>query len=482
LFETIIGLEIHVELKTRTKLFCGCSTGFGDPPNHNICPVCAGMPGALPALNEEAVRLAIRAGRALSCRINPVSSFDRKSYFYPDLPKSYQITQHQIPICEGGYLDLEDPDNSPEKGLYRRIAIERIHLEEDAAKLIHPEDRPVTLVDYNRAGIPLIEIVTRPELTSPEDAAAFLKELKAILEYLGVSDCRMEQGSLRCDVNISVRKTGSRKPGTKVEIKNMNSFREIQKALEYEQGRQKKLFLSNRSHEIISETRMWDSRQGITKPMRFKDEGRHYRFFPEPDLPPIDLRSSRTLSWLEENLPELPGQKRERFVKQYGLSGYEAGILTGSRALADYFEEVTAYGVRPGDASNWIITELLRLWKPSEDRGSPVRSRSLAQLIRLIDEGRISRNAAKEVLNDMHAAGREPMDIIMQKNLIQVSGQDEIAELVEAVMADNTDAVQEYKAGKSKVFGFLMGQIMKAGRGRVNPNIAGKILEERLKG
>ncbi len=480
IFETIIGLEIHIELNTRSKMFCACSTEFGAQPNANTCPVCLGMPGTYPVLNKEAVRLALRAARALNCRINKVSCFNRKNYFYPDLPKGYQITQFELPLCEDGFLEFESEAGNKKSGrAINHIEISRIHLEEDAGKLMHPEDQPVTLVDYNRAGVPLIEIVTRPKAIRPQAAVDFLKELKSVMEYTGVSDCRMEQGSLRCDVNISVRRKGEKELGTKVEIKNLNSFKEIHKAMEWEMQRQQELLLKGK--KVMPETRRWDQIRGVTIPMRTKNGSQQYYITPEPDLPGLDLKSEIFRSYLEEPLPELRAQKNRRFMEQYNLSRYEAEILTQNKGLADYYETVVKHGAAPVDASNWILVELLRLWNPADNAEIPVSGKALAQLIKLVNEGRISRNAGKKVLDEMFETGKSPRLIIEEKGLAQISSRAEIEIIVDQVLKQNKDAVEEYKTGRTKVAGFLMGQIMKAGRGRLNPNVAREILEEKLK-
>jgi len=478
MFETIIGLEIHAELKTKSKIFCNCSTQFGDKPNENTCPVCLGLPGTLPVLNEEAVLLAVRAGRALHCEINQVNKFDRKNYFYPDLPKAYQISQFDLPICRNGYIDIET--ESKNKGREtKRIRIARIHLEEDAGKLIHLEDEPLTLVDYNRTGVPLIEIVTEPDIRSPEEAVAFLKALKSILEYTEVSDCRMEQGSLRCDVNISVRRAGQKEFGTKVEIKNMNSFKEIQKALEKEEKRQQELYSFGEEDKIIQETRKWDSSKGKTVSMRSKEDAHDYRYFPEPDLPPVILETA-VVEKIDAGLPELPEQKKERFIKQYGLSEYETDILVGNKALAHYFEEVVGFGIRPKEAANWILVELLRVLKDGEGEAIPVKSEYLARLIQIIEEGKISRSAGKEVFDELAGTDKTPETIIQEKGLTQISGTEELEKIVREAIAQNPAAVEEYLQGNTKVVTFLMGQVMKATRGKANPNVARKILEEVL--
>jgi aspartyl-tRNA(Asn)/glutamyl-tRNA(Gln) amidotransferase subunit B len=472
--ETVIGMEIHVELKTLSKMFCACSTQFGARPNENTCPICMGMPGTWPVLNREAVRLALRAGRALNCEVNRVSRFDRKNYTYPDLPKGCQITQFDLPLCENGHLDIDNQEK------HLRIGIERIHLEEDAGKLIHPENRPVTLVDYNRAGVPLIEIVTHPEAISPRQAVAFLKELKRILEYTEVSDCRMEQGSLRCDVNLSVRRSGEKQLGTKVEIKNLNSFKEIQRALEWEQQRQQGLLKSNRPDLIRSETRRWDDKKGMSFPMRMKNGSQQYSICPDPDLPPLDLRDEELQPFLEESLPELPRQKRARFSSRYGLSIYEANVLTESKFLAEYYEEVVDYGIQPKEASNWILAELLRLWKHTNQPIAPVDSSRLAELIKLVEEGTISRSIGKEILDELVITNKRPQLIVEERGLNQVSDRAEIESLIQDVLDEHQGVVEDYRKGKIKAAGYLMGQIMKAGCGKVNPQIAKELLQKML--
>ena len=475
MFETVIGLEIHVELKTKSKIFCSCSTKFGDKPNENTCPVCMGLPGTLPVLNEEAVMLAVRAGRALHCDINMVNKFDRKNYFYPDLPKAYQISQFDLPICRNGYIDIET-DTQKENRETKRIRITRIHLEEDAGKLVHLEDEPLTLVDYNRSGVPLIEIVTEPDIRSPEEAVAFLKALKSILEYTEVSDCRMEQGSLRCDVNISVRRAGQKKFGTKVEIKNMNSFKEIQKALEKEEKRQQELYSFGEEDKIIQETRKWDSSKGKTVSMRSKEDAHDYRYFPDSDLLPVIL-DDNIIQKIDGELPELPEQKKARFLEQYGLSEYETDILVGNKALAHYFEEVVGLGIRPKEAANWILVELLRVLKDEEGEDIPVKSQYLARLIKIIEEGKISRSAGKEVFDELATTDKTPETIIQEKGLTQISGTEELEKIVREAIAKNPAAVEDYKKGNTKVIAFLMGQVMKATIGKANPNVAREILE-----
>lgn len=480
MFETIIGLEIHVELKTKSKIFCSCSTKFGEEPNANTCPICLGFPGALPVLNEEVVNLTIKAGRALNCEINMINKFDRKNYFYPDLPKAYQISQYDMPICSNGYIDIEmDEENGEQKT--KRIHITRIHMEEDAGKLIHLEEEPYTLIDYNRAGVPLIEIVTGPDIRSPKEAVAFLRELKAILEYAEISDCRMEEGSLRCDVNISVRKLGQEQFGTKVEIKNLNSFREIQRALEEEEKRQLDLYRLGEENKIIQETRKWDNSQRKTVPMRSKEDAEDYRYFPESDLPLVII-DEMAVKKIEASLPELPRQKRDRLIAQYELSKYEADILVGDKALADYFEEVVGFGIRPKEAANWMLADLLRVLKENKSDGISVKSQYFADLIKMVEEGKISRSAGKEVLDELAITDKSPEEIVKDKGLTQISGTKELEKIVQEVVGKNPDAVEKYRSGTTKVFAFLMGQVMKESRGKANPNLAKDILEKFLNG
>ncbi len=474
MFETIIGLEIHVELNTKSKIFCSCSTNFGAKANENTCPICAGLPGTLPVLNEEVVHLAVRAGTALNCHINKMSKFDRKNYFYPDLPKAYQITQFDLPICEKGYIDIRLD------GKEKRIHITRIHLEEDSGKLIHIEDEPVTLVDYNRAGIPLIEIVTEPDMRSPQEAVAFLKALKSILEYTGVSDCKMEQGSLRCDANISIRNIGEKGLNTKVEIKNMNSFKEILKALQQEEKRQQELYAFGEEDKIKQETRRWDSSKGQTIPMRSKEDSHDYRYFPEADLTYV-LIKEETILKIKEKLPELPRDKKERFLNMYDLSEAETDILIGNKALANYFEEVVNFKVSPKEAANWIIGELLRALKDEENEDIPVESQHLASLIKIIEEGKISRTAGKEVFKGLITTDKSPYEIIEEKGISQISSADELEKIVEKVLSSQTQAVDDYHNGNDRAIGFLMGQIMKASKGKANPQSAKNILEKLIK-
>ncbi|WP_432404658.1 Asp-tRNA(Asn)/Glu-tRNA(Gln) amidotransferase subunit GatB [Wukongibacter sp. M2B1] len=471
-YETIIGLEIHVELDTKSKIFCSCSTKFGAEPNENTCPICTGLPGTLPVLNEEVVNLAIKAGNALNCEINKINKTDRKNYFYPDLPKAFQISQFDMPICSKGFVEIEV------YGEPKRINITRIHIEEDAGKLIHLEDEPFTLVDYNRTGVPLIEIVTEPDLRSAKEAVAFLKTLKSILQYAGISDCRMEQGSLRCDANISIREIGSEEYNTKVEIKNLNSFKEVGKALEKEERRQKELYSFGEGNKIKQETRKWDAGKGRTIPMRSKEDAHDYRYFPEPDLPPVFIKEE-LIKEIGNTLPELAKEKSRRFMKQYGLKEKEVEILVSHKELADYFEEVVKFNCKPKDASNWITVEVMRAIKETEI--IPIKAEYLAKLINLVDKGTISRLAAKEVFREMMESKGDPENIVMKKGLLQINGEDVLEEIIKNVLSQNPKAVEDFTNGKDKAVGYLVGQIMKETKGKANPSIAKEMLIKKLK-
>jgi len=474
-FETIIGLEIHAELKTKSKIFCGCSTEFASEPNANTCPVCLGHPGTLPVLNREAVRLAVKAGMALGCKVNYLNRFDRKNYFYPDLPKAYQVSQYDMPVCTDGAVEFECG------GRHVKVRINRVHLEEDAGKLIHLEDEPCSLVDYNRAGIPLIEIVTEPDMRSPLEAVTFMRMLKSILEYCDISDCRMEQGSLRCDANISVRPAGQKEFGTKVELKNINSFRELQKALEKEEKRQIELYRFGESHKIIQETRRWDSGKGRTVSMRSKEEAHDYRYFPEPDLPPVIIDET-VVSAVKDSLPELPMEKYRRFTQEYGLSGDDADILTGDRYLSEYFEDTVREGAAPKAAANWVLGDMLRMINESgiSSREIPVEPACLRRLISMVEEGKISNTAGREVFREMFINGGSPEEIVEKKGLSQISSEDAILELVRKVIADNPKSVADYRGGKTKAIGFLVGQVMKESKGRANPAMVNELLAKEL--
>ncbi len=472
-YEAIIGLEIHAQLLTESKIFCGCSTTFGAEPNTQVCPVCIGMPGVLPVLNNKAVLYTIKTGLALNCRISPYSRFARKNYFYPDLPKGYQISQYELPLCEDGYLDIEID------GDIKRIGIIRIHLEEDAGKNIH--DGEHSLVDLNRAGVPLMEIVTRPDIRSPKEAAQFMKRLRQILRYLGVCDGNMEQGSLRCDANVSVRPVGSTEFGVKTEIKNINSFRFVEKALEYEIERQIKVL--DRGERIIQETRLWDSKTETTQSMRSKEEAHDYRYFPEPDLVPVEI-SKETVEGIKRTLPELPQQKVERFMKQYGLPAYDAMFVTEELSIAEWFERAVNLGGAPKTIANWIMGELSRLLN-EENKGfeeNPVTPEALVRLLKLIDEGTISQKIAKTVFEEVYKTGRSPEEIVREKGLIQITDESFIERSIEEVLNKAPKEVERYRAGEEKLLGFFVGQVMKLTKGKASPGLVNELLKKKLIG
>jgi aspartyl-tRNA(Asn)/glutamyl-tRNA(Gln) amidotransferase subunit B len=476
-YQAVIGLEIHAQLRTATKLFCGCLTRFGDPPNTHVCPVCLGLPGALPVLNREAVELALRMALAVECRINEESVFARKNYFYPDLPKGYQISQYDRPLAVHGKLNIDDD------GQEKTIRITRIHLEEDAGKLLHEgfeESDHQSGVDYNRSGVPLIEIVSEPDLRSPEQAVAYAQSVKTLLEYTEVSDANMEEGNLRCDVNVSVRRRGEQELGTKVEVKNLNSFRFLARALEYELQRQVETLRAGDA--LIQETRLYDTSSGRTKSMRSKEEAHDYRYFPEPDLPPLRVSPE----WMERvrgDLPELPESKKKRFIEQYGLPAYDAGVLTASRAVADYFEAAAAAAGNAKAASNWIMSESLR--KMNETgvgiAVSPVRPEALGEMIRLIDDGTISGKIGKELFEKMYSTGESPRALIDKEGLTQITDQSVIEKVARRVLAENPKQVEQYRRGKTKVLGWLVGQVMKETQGKANPSLVGEVLKELLR-
>jgi aspartyl-tRNA(Asn)/glutamyl-tRNA(Gln) amidotransferase subunit B len=475
-FEPVIGLEIHAQLLTASKIFCGCSAAFGGEPNTHICPVCLGLPGALPVLNRTAVDFGIRAALSLGCAIRPASIFARKNYFYPDLPKGYQISQYEQPLATGGAVTFTTSEG------VCHVGITRVHLEEDAGKSLHEgfidSDRR-TYVDYNRSGVPLIEIVTEPDLRSASDAADFCTHLRAILVWLGVNDGNMEEGSLRCDANVSIRPVGTEALGTKAEVKNLNSFRFLQKALDYEIGRQ--IDVVSQGGRVTQETRLWDSSAGRTVGMRSKEEAHDYRYFPEPDLPPVVVDDHRVAT-IRATMPELPVARRDRFVHQYGLSDYDARQLTESRALADYFEGVVSAGAAPKLAGNWIMGALARALNEtgSAITASPLRPDRLAALIALIEKGTISGPIAKGVFDTMFATGRTAEDIVAAEGLRQIDDESTILAIVDQVLADHADAAAQYRAGKTASFGFLVGQVMKAAAGKANPARVNALLRQRV--
>jgi aspartyl-tRNA(Asn)/glutamyl-tRNA(Gln) amidotransferase subunit B len=472
-WEAVIGLEIHAQLLTESKIFCGCSARFGAKPNSHTCPVCLGLPGSLPVLNKKVVDYALRMALATHCAIAPYSLFARKNYFYPDLPKGYQISQYERPIAEKGWIDISV------NGALKRIGITRIHMEEDAGKLIHDEFQPVSYVDYNRTGVPLIEIVSEPDLRSPGEAGDYLRRLREILRYLDICDGNMEEGSFRCDANISLRPTGRSGFGTKAELKNMNSFKNVEKALEFEIRRQRALLEDG--GEILQETRLWDAARGVTLSMRGKEEAHDYRYFPDPDLIPLEI-SPDWIDTVRQGLPELPEAKRSRFISQYGLPEYDARILTSSKSLAAYFEKCLNYHPQPKAVSNWIMVELLKELKRNEREidQSPVSAFDLASLLDLIQEGLISGKIAKTVFEEMVATGKAPRVIVEEKGLVQVTDSGQIQTVVDEVLQANPEKIADYKAGKTKLFGFFVGEVMKKSKGKANPKIVNELLKQKL--
>ncbi len=477
-FEPVIGLEVHAQLLTKSKAFCACSTRFGDEPNSNVCPVCLGMPGVLPILNRNLVEFTIKMGLATHCTIANRSIFARKNYFYPDLPKGYQISQYEEPICTGGFVEIELQDGSR-----KRIGITRIHMEEDAGKSIHDQGAE-TLVDVNRCGVPLMEIVSQPDLRSPHEAYQYLFKIKQIVTYLGICDGNMEEGSLRCDANVSVRRKGETRLGTKTELKNLNSFRFVERALEYEIHRQ--IDLLGHGEHVEQETLLWNADEGIAVPMRSKEEAHDYRYFPDPDLVPVVVTSD----WLEEirtTLPELPTERRDRFLRQYHLPKYDADILTTERPLADYFEEVVRALTPQNDetyklASNWTMTDVLRVVNTekiqiADFHISPSR---LGEMINLIVDGTISSKIAKDVFEEMLRSKDSPRTIVEKKGLMQVSDEGTIERIVDEVIAKNQNQVEQFKSGKQQVFGYLVGETMKASKGKANPKLVNELLRKKL--
>ncbi len=469
-YETIIGLEVHAQLLTQSKLFCSCSTQFGNEPNYQTCQICLGMPGVLPVLNQTAVEYAIKAGLALHCTINKKSEWARKNYFYPDLPKGYQISQYQYPICEHGYLDIHVGDNK------KKIGITRIHIEEDAGKNIHIEGEDISLVDFNRSSVPLIEIVSQPDLRSPEEAVAYLQALRNILMYLEVCDGNMQEGSFRCDANVSIRPKGSEKFGTRTEIKNVNSFRFVAKAIDYEVARHKEVMESGK--KVLQETRLFDSITGKTRSMRSKEDAHDYRYFPDPDLPLLII-DDNTITKIKNTLPELPEEKSERFVRDYGITAYDAHVLVGDKALAHYYEQsLQTYEKNPKSTCNWIMTEVMREIKEDECgiSGFRISAEALAELISLIDSGFISGKIAKDVFSIALEKGGNPKDIVQQLGGGQISDIAFIEEIVKNIITSNTSNVQKYREGKKNVLGFLVGLAMKETQGKANPKLVNELL------
>ncbi|HLS90458.1 MAG TPA: Asp-tRNA(Asn)/Glu-tRNA(Gln) amidotransferase subunit GatB [Limnochordia bacterium] len=481
MYEVIIGLEVHVELSTGSKIWCGCSTDFGAEANTQVCPVCLGLPGTLPVLNEKALEYAVKAGLALGCEIAHFTKFDRKNYFYPDLPKAYQISQYDLPLCRNGAVEFEV------NGETRRVRIARVHLEEEAGKTVHSGDNIMgsdySLVDYNRGGIPLIEIVTEPDIRSPEEARLFMEKLRTILLYTGVSDCKMQEGSLRCDANISLRPFGETKLGERTEVKNLNSFRALQRALEYEVRRQSALL--DAGEPVERDTRHWNEQQGVTISMRSKEDAQDYRYFPDPDLVPVTLTAEQIERWRSE-LPELPDQKAARFVAEFGLPKYDAQVLTASKEVAAFFEATVERFGEPKTVSNWVMGEILRLIKEMEidieQEPIPISPEGLAELLGLVRQGTISNNVGKEVLETMFKTGKSAAEIVKEQGLEQISDTGELEALVDQVIAENPGPVEDVRSGKAKAIGFLVGQVMKASRGKANPQRVNEILRQRLLG
>ena len=476
-YEAVIGLEVHVELKTNTKIFCPSSTEFGGDPNTHVCPVCLGLPGVLPVLNKNVLEYAIKVGLALNCGIADFSKFDRKNYYYPDLPKNYQISQYDLPIAEHGHLDIRVEDSE------KRVGITRVHMEEDAGKLLHQgsiSTTPYSLVDYNRTGVPLVEIVSEPDMRTPEEARAYLEKMKAIIQYTGVSDCKMEEGSLRCDANISIRPVGTDKLGVKAEIKNMNSFKALQRALRYEIERQTEVL--EEGGRIVQETRSWDEARGITLSMRSKEQAHDYRYFPDPDLVPMVI-DRQWVERIKESLPELPDQRKARYVSQYGLPEYDAAVITSTKELADYFEDCLKEYTNAKVVGNWVMGDLSRFLNAGgmEITQCRIRPGQLAEMLSLMDKGTISGKIAKAVFEDMFQTGRDPETIVREKGLVQISDEGAIAAVVDDVLAANPKVVDDLRAGKDKALGFLVGQVMKVTRGKANPEMVNKMLKERIK-
>lgn len=473
-YEVIIGLEVHAELSTKTKIFCSCPTTFGAAPNTHTCPICMAMPGTLPVLNEKVVEYAVKAGLATNCEISRNSKNDRKNYFYPDLPKAYQISQFDQPLCEHGYVEIETSEGK------KKIRLTRIHIEEDAGKLNHDEFAGGSLVDLNRAGVPLIEIVSEPDLRGSEEVEAYLKKLKSILEYIEVSDCKMQEGSLRADVNVSVRKKGDTKLGTRTEMKNMNSFKSITRAIEYEVDRQ--IDVIEDGGEVEQETLRWDDVSGKTFPMRDKEDAQDYRYFPDPDLVAIKL-SEEYIENIKNTLPELPESRRERYLKDYGLSEKDANIITASKYLSDLFEGAIKVCNNPKAVNNWIISDISRILNETEMEPIqiPFDSKQLGKLIILIDKGTISSSIAKKVLEELFENPRDPEEIIKEKGWIQISDEGAIKEVVLKVLEANPQSVADYKAGKEKAIGFLVGQAMKATKGKANPQMLNEMFKKEIK-
>ncbi len=473
-WEIVMGLEVHTELATKTKIFCGCSTEFGGEPNTHVCEICSGMPGTLPLLNRRVVEFAIRTGIATNCTITQNNKFDRKNYFYPDLPKAYQISQLYLPICRNGYIEVNTKD-----GEKKKIGIHEIHMEEDAGKLIHDEFEDCTLVDYNRCGVPLLEIVSEPDFRSAEEVIDYLEKLRAILQYTGVSDCKMQEGSLRADVNLSVRPKGQKEFGTRTEMKNLNSFHAIERAIAYEAQRQ--IELIEDGEKVVQETRRWDDNKGYSYAMRSKEDAQDYKYFPEPDLPPIEI-SDGQIEEIKSTMPELPEEKRQRYINELGLPEYDTGIITGDIYLVRFFEKTLEKCNSPKDVANWIMGEVMKLLNDSATltENNPLKPEDLAAVINMVKSDKINRGTGKKVLEKVFTDGVDPEKYVEENNLAQVTDVSALRPIIEQVIADNEKSVSEYKAGKTQAMGYIMGQAMRALKGKAPAQEVQKILKEIL--
>lgn len=473
-WEIVMGLEVHTELATKTKIFCGCSTEFGGEPNTHVCEICSGMPGTLPLLNKRVVEFAIRTGVATNCTITQNNKFDRKNYFYPDLPKAYQISQLYLPICRNGYIEVNTKDREKKK-----IGIHEIHMEEDAGKLIHDEFEDCTLVDYNRCGVPLLEIVSEPDFRSAEEVIDYLSKLRAILQYTGVSDCKMQEGSLRADVNLSVRPKGQAEFGTRTEMKNLNSFHAIERAIAYESQRQ--IELLEDGEKVVQETRRWDDNKGYSYAMRSKEDAQDYKYFPEPDLPPIEI-SDEQIEEIKSTMPELPEEKKERYISELGLPEYDTGIITGDIALVKFFESTLEKCDSPKDVANWIMGEVMKLLNDSATltENNPLKPEDLASIINMVKSNKINRGTGKKVLEKVFTDGVDPEKYVEENNLAQVTDLSALRPIIEQVIAENEKSVSEYKAGKTQAMGYIMGQAMRALKGKAPAQEVQKILKEIL--
>lgn len=473
-WEIVMGLEVHTELATKTKIFCGCSTEFGGEPNTHVCEICSGMPGTLPLLNKRVVEFAIRTGVATNCTITQNNKFDRKNYFYPDLPKAYQISQLYLPICRNGYIEVNTKD-----GEKKKIGIHEIHMEEDAGKLIHDEFEDCTLVDYNRCGVPLLEIVSEPDFRSAEEVIDYLSKLRAILQYTGVSDCKMQEGSLRADVNLSVRPKGQTEFGTRTEMKNLNSFHAIERAIAYEAQRQ--IELIEDGEKVVQETRRWDDNKGYSYAMRSKEDAQDYKYFPEPDLPPIEI-SDEQIEEIKSTMPELPEEKRKRYLNELGLPEYDTGIITGDIALVKFFESTLEKCDSPKDVANWIMGEVMKLLNDSATltENNPLKPEALAAVINMVKSNKINRGTGKKVLEKVFTDGVDPEKYVEENNLAQVTDLSALRPIIEQVIAENEKSVSEYKAGKTQAMGYIMGQAMRALKGKAPAQEVQKILKEIL--